>query len=676
MRKIFFLLLFSAVSLSIGWTQPANSNTPVKLNKAGEEQIAIGQYYNALDLFEKSYKELKDKNVAIQIAKTHFLLRDYNKSATWYSRILNRDKKNEFFENRVAYGRALKMNGQSTEAASEFNSYIATGVDESLKDQARMELAGIAMMETMKDNPSIIIKNIGNNVNNSESQSSPVLEGNELYYGSLTDKSLKKDSKDDGVHYAKLFSSSYSEGKGYEKGVELPEEINREGYHTTNSSISMDGTIMFFTRTLSEGGLSSESKIYACSKTASGWSPAIEVNGVNGDYLATHPIEGELYGSKVLFFTSNMQGGKGGMDLYYATKIGEIDYSAPVNLSSINTAGDEITPYYLDGILYFSSDGRPGLGGLDIYSTRWNGSEWSEPMNMGIPFNTCTDEFSYKIGKDGDRGFLVSNRPDPESKSLKSKTCCDDIYLVNKRKLVIELIAIVKDTMGKSLKGASVQLITMNADGESDVQTKTNNEGNRISSVLDKDKAYKVVVTKDGYFPQEISLNTVGIDKDQTIEKEFILRALPAESEFEIISINEPIRLNNIYYKLDDDKILPDAVKDLQILIDLMTKYPDMVIELRSHTDSRADDAYNQKLSERRASSARRWMMNKGIDGKRIKSKGLGETQILNGCTNGEDCTEEEHKLNRRTEFVIVAGPTTIEVKKEVLNKKAGTNKK
>jgi peptidoglycan-associated lipoprotein len=501
------------------------------------------------------------------------------------------------------------------------------------------------------------------------------LDGDVLYFGSLNDKALKKDSKDDGVHYAKLYTSSYSEGKGYEKSTELPEEINREGYHTTNASLSMDGTIMFFTRTLSEGGLSSESKIYACAKTASGWSPAIEVSGVNGDYLATHPMEGELYGSKVLFFSSNMPGGKGGMDLYYATRIGEAEYSAPVNLGNINSTADDITPFYQDGTMYFATDGRPSLGGFDLYSAKWNGSEWSEPMNMGYPYNSSVDEFSYRLNKAGDRGFLVSNRPDPESKSLKGKTCCDDIYTANKRKLVIELIAIVRDSIGKMIKGATVQMISVKPDGENDVQSKTNNEGNRISNALDKDRAYRIIVSKEGFFPQEISLNTVGIDKDQVIEKIFILRALPPESEFDIITINEPIRLNNIYYKLDDDKILTDAAQDLQVLVDLMTKYPDMVIELRSHTDSRADDSYNQKLSERRAASARRWMMNKGIDGKRIKSKGFGETQILNGCTNGEDCSEEEHKLNRRTEFVILEGPTTIEMKKEVLNKKSGSKK-
>ncbi|MEO6693101.1 MAG: OmpA family protein, partial [Saprospiraceae bacterium] len=228
----------------------------------------------------------------------------------------------------------------------------------------------------------------------------------------------------------------------------------------------------------------------------------------------------------------------------------------------------------------------------------------------------------------------------------------------------------------KPLKGGTVQLISIKAGGDNEIQTKTSNESNHISYVLDKDKSYKVIVSKDGYFPKEIQINTVGIDKDQKIDREFVLLALPPESEFDIITINEAIRLSNIYYNFDDDKILPDAAKDLSVLVDLMTKYPEMVIELSSNTDSRGDDDYNQKLSERRANSARRWMIAKGIDGKRIKAKGFGEQKILNGCTNGEECTDDEHRFNRRTEFKILEGPTTIEIKKEVLNKKAGASKK
>ncbi|MBK9962414.1 MAG: OmpA family protein [Saprospiraceae bacterium] len=674
MNKIFItFLIFSTISFGL-FGQPVSGNTPAALIKSGDEQIEKGQYYNALDQYEKAYKEIKEKDLAIKIAKTHFLLRDYNKSATWFGRVLSRDKSNKYFEERVAYGKTLKMNAQYTEAAAEFSNYLATGQDSTLLTIAQNELAGIALLETMKENVSLIVKNAGNQVNNPESQSSPALDvdGN-LYYGSLSSKESKEEG---GVHFSKLFQSAYSEGKGYAKGTELEELINREGYHSSNVSFSKDGTIMFFTRTLSEGGHMDESKIYASSKTASGWSPALEVTGVNGDYMSRHPYEGELFGSKVLFFSANIPGGKGGFDLYYATKTGEGQYSEPVNLGSLNTVSDDLTPFYQDGKLYFSSEGWPNIGGFDVFVSNWNGSEWSEPKNVGTPINTSTDDLYYRVSADGERGFLVSNRPDPESKSLKGKTCCDDIYLVNKRKLVIELNAIAKTEAKKPLKGITCQLVEMSMGKEGNIQTKSNSEGNQVNYLLDKDKSYKLVISKDGYFPQEIQLNTVGITEDQVINKEFLFKMMPPESDIEIITINEPIRLSNIYYDFDDDKILKDAEKDLSAILDLMSKYPNMVIELGSHTDSRGDDTYNLKLSERRANSARRWLVNKGVDGKRIKAKGYGETVILNNCTNGEDCSDDEHRFNRRTEFKILEGPTTIEVRKEVLNKKGKASKR
>jgi peptidoglycan-associated lipoprotein len=674
MRKIILLGFVSFCFLGSIWAQPANGNTPAALIKSGDEQIEKGQYYNALEQYEKSYKEVKDKDVAVKIARTHFLLRDYGKSATKFAQVLARDKANKYIEERFLYGKALKMNAQYTEAAAEFNNYIANGTNMELKAQAEIELKGIELLGTMKENVAIVVKNAGNQVNNPESQSSPSLDSEgKLYFGSLDAKETKENG---GVHFSKLYSSTYTEGKGWSKAEEMPELINREGYHTSNVSFSKDGNMMFFTRTLSEGGHMDESKIFASTKTASDWSPALEVTGVNGEFMARHPVEGDLFGNRVLFFSSNIPGGKGGFDIYYANKISETEYSAPINAGSINTAADELTPYYVDGKLYFSSEGWPGIGGLDIFVSNWNGSEWSVPTNMGLPYNSCTDDIYYKIAADGEKGFLVSNRADPESKSLKGKTCCDDIYSVTKRKLVIELNAFAKDDKNKSLKGIVAQLVELNVGTDGNIQTKSNQEGNQVSYSLSKDKAYKIVVSKDGYFPAEIQLNTVGITQDQVLNRDFTLKMMPPESDVEIITINEPIRLSNIYYNYDDDKILSDAEKDLNAILELMVKYPEMVIELGSHTDSRGDDDYNQKLSLRRANSARRWLINKGIDSKRIQAKGYGETVILNNCSNGEDCTDDEHRFNRRTEFKILEGPTSIEVRKEVLNKKGKASKK
>lgn len=690
--KIFIAIFILAYSNCL-MAQPATGKTPEALVISGDEQIELGQYYRALEQYESAYKEMKEKDIAVKIAKAHLLLRDYNKASIWYNRILSRDRAKAYTEHYFDFGKALKMNGEYTEAADAFKMYIEQGTDDVKKAMAENEIKGIELLGELKENLNVEVNNAGKNINNPESQNGPAIDGaGEIYFGSLDVKSEKKKSKsnnkkkedeteendngDDPSAFSKLYSSKFEEGKGWGKAGVLPEVINREGYHSANVSFSKDDQIMFFTRVVSDGGHMEESKIFASKRTASGWSPAIEVKGVNGDFIARHPAEGELYGKKVLFFSANIPGGKGGFDLYYANKIGEAEYSEPLNIGSLNTVGDEYSPFYLDGKLYFSSDTWPGIGGFDVFSSSWNGSEWSSPQNLGIPVNSSADDLYYKFSIKNDRTILVSNRVHPQSKSLKSKTCCDDIYFIDKRKLVIDLTTIVLDEKKKALKGATAQLIEIVSGKEAGTESKSNSQGNEIAHLLDRDKSYKVVVSKEGYFPAEFTLNTVGIQKDQSIKKEVVLAYLPPESDIEIITINEPIRLNNIYYDFDDDKILKDSEKDLSALKDLLDKYPDMVIELSSHTDSRGNDAYNERLSQRRANSAKKWLMSKKVAAQRIVAKGYGEEKILNDCTNGEDCTEDEHRLNRRTEFKIISGPTTIEVKKEVLNKKGKASKK
>ena len=197
------------------------------------------------------------------------------------------------------------------------------------------------------------------------------------------------------------------------------------------------------------------------------------------------------------------------------------------------------------------------------------------------------------------------------------------------------------------------------------VDNRTNPSGNDFSFVLQPEKSYIAIATRDGYYPDTVKVNTVGIKKSQNVERKFTLRAIKKEPDSIVVKINEPIVLNSIYYDFNDDKILPDAEKDLQFLVDLMNKYPDMKIELSSHTDSRGKDDYNIALSQRRADSAKRWIVAKGINTDRIVAKGYGETQLRNGCANGVECDEEQHRLNRRTEFKIIAGPTSITIERK-----------
>jgi len=184
-------------------------------------------------------------------------------------------------------------------------------------------------------------------------------------------------------------------------------------------------------------------------------------------------------------------------------------------------------------------------------------------------------------------------------------------------------------------------------------------QSNLFTHALKKDRRYMMVVSKDGYFPDTSYTSTYLIRQDSIIEKEVDLTKVPYVAPVKVVK-GTPVRLNEIYYDYDDHKILPESAARLQTIYRAMIKYPELKIELSSHTDSRGEDAYNLELSNKRAQSVAQWLISNGIDANRFISKGYGELQLVNHCKNGVDCSDEEHKVNRRTEFKILEGPDEI----------------
>lgn len=638
--------------------------------EAAEEALENNDYYNAVEWYEQCYREQRDKDMAILIAGLHMKLRDYKRAESWYKRVLNRDDDMFYIDERFNYGKVLKYMGQYNDAYAEFQFFIDSSTNEELKPLALQEQKGMMMAKELEENNDVALRLLDRKVNYGMTEYGPAeYPDGTLYYSSFqTNKAIVLDGKEEVID-AKIFTTTEGED-GYEKGTALPASINREGFHTGNVTFSSDGRQMFFTRSVLEGGEVIQSQLFVSNRKDSGWAPPLEVTALNGDYIVTHPAYGELYGNDVLFFSSNMEGGEGGFDLYYATVEGD-GFATPVNLGpSINTPMDEITPFYTEGTLYFSSDGYPNLGGYDIFYSTWNGSKWSEVESIGLVYNSSYDDFYFKTYNDGMKGFLVSNRPSEKKRTLKSKTCCDDIYSFGIRQMIIDLITVAENDSGP-MPGAEITLIDLSGEAIDPI-SKQNESLTEYTFFLDPDKPYRVVFKKEGYYPDSLEFNTAGILDDFTFRKNKKLQPMPVkpedsgESVTEIVTINQAIRLDNIYYDLDDDKILPDAEKDLSVLLGLLEEYPDMVIELSSHTDSRGISSYNKDLSLRRAESAKRWLIERGILEDRIKTVGYGEEQILNRCVNGVRCSEEEHRLNRRTEFKILEGPQSIEITKEV----------
>lgn len=623
-------------------------------------------------------------------------------------------------EDRFDYGRALKATEKYEESIIQFTKYLEQGTDEIKRSLAQKELEGaqFAMEQgvTLEDGEEVngIKIEAVKKVNSKEAEYGPFLYKDELYYASFGD--VKEVISTDGetpMAYAQIYKARKNKDK-WGAGTPLDTKINREDFQTTHPHISPDGEYLYFTRGLLRGNKTEISTIYYSAKKGSDWAAPNEVAiGFDDlEFKAFHPCVGDLFGKEVLFFVSDMNGGEGGKDIYYATKKGEGVYGEPINLASVNTEGDEVTPFYRNGALYFSSNGLAGFGGFDIYTTVWDGTRWSQPENMGVGYNTPLDEKSFYLDAAGEKGFLTSNRA---GRGFASNTSCFDIFSLEIPPIAANVLAQV--FVGKkALKGATVALLEMEGADVTNPEEKTNKKANNFDFPLKLEKTYMLVASKKGYTKDTVTVTTLDLKENKTFTERFVLaKAEPintgtgtgddgqggdsgdgtggdgktGEPEFEeiVVEINQPIRLSNIYYEFDDDKILADAEKDLSVLLDLMQRYPDMVIELSSHTDYRGNNDYNEALSQRRAESAKKWLTERGIEPERIKAVGYGEklpaTVDASTVEDNPILTEGwvldfnlvsklspkanreiAHQVNRRTEFRIIAGPTNIKIQK------------
>lgn len=662
LRIGFFLLFFGTTVIING--QPLKE-IPLRFKlEAADSAYYKNDYYNALEWYNEVYREDRQNFYLNRIAELYFKVRDYKRAERWLQRLIDRDKEMEYPDARLYYGQVLKMNGKYDEAAIQFQDIMRGNFSQEAKRVADVELKGITLAESLIRPANIAVVNTGTRINTRNSEATPIpIAGGDLYFISFGENQLIVPSNEEINAQAKIFNAKMNNNGEFTRRATAIEDFKLgQNGHIGNVFVEPDGRSLYFTYFLLNGNKLEKSEIYYSTASGRGWSTPKKVEGLPELGIVKNPSTGTLLGQKVLFFAYNGTG-QGGYDIFYApllsdTQVGNV---VPVG-NGINTPGDEISPIFSSNTLYFSTNGHPSIGGFDIYSALWTGETWTRIENMGKGINSTLDETFYFPSGEQINGYLVSNREG--TRSVLSSTCCDDIFQLEDKTIIIRLLATVLEGE-EPLNGASIAVfpVEQNEWGSPDIQY--NENGNEFTFSIDADKAYQVVVSREGYNSDTVAFNTVGVVESKDFRGTFRLKKLPQEEE-EVITLNEPIRLNNIYYDYDDDKILIEAEEDLDYLYNLLTEYPNMVIELSSHTDARGSDSYNLDLSQRRANSAKNYLVNRGIASDRIEAVGYGETQILNHCTNGVNCSEAEHQLNRRTEFKIIEGPTTIPVRREV----------
>jgi outer membrane protein OmpA-like peptidoglycan-associated protein/tetratricopeptide (TPR) repeat protein len=438
-------------------------------------------------------------------------------------------------------------------------------------------------------------------------------------------------------------------------GNSVPQKLNgriNTSFHESTATFTNTGKSVYFTRNSknSEAGIDvNRLKILKSTLKGDKWNKGVGMPFNNDKYIYAHPALNA--DNSKLYFASNMPGTKGASDLFVVDIIGDNNYSEPKNLGSIiNTEGRETFPFISEtNKLYFASDGHQGLGGLDIFMVRLgdDGMPEGDIINLGSPVNGPNDDFSYIINETSKIGFFASNR--------KGGKGGDDIYgfkelkpLIEKIELIVNGKALDKIT-GDKLDNASISLLGVDNAVLKEVVADSNGS---FTFKLDANKDYKIKAMAENYLPAERFVAKT--DKAGSISLELLMEIDEVVSDLGD-DLNKILRLKPIYFDFDKSFIRKgDSQAELDKLVEVMNLYPSLLIEVRSHTDSRANDAYNMKLSNRRAKATVDYVVSKGIAANRITGKGFGETQLLNACGNGSDCSKEEHELNRRSEFIII----------------------
>lgn len=423
--------------------------------------------------------------------------------------------------------------------------------------------------------------------------------------------------------------------------------------HESTSTVSKDGNILYFTRNnFKEGKYVKDEtgvirlKIFKAKMVEGVWSEIEELPFNSNDYSVAHPTLSS--DEKALYFASDMPGTLGESDIFKVAINEDGTYGTPENLGPvINTEARETFPFVTsEDVLYFSSDGHPGLGGLDIFASKIaNGRLDGNVMNVGEPVNGRMDDFTFIFNEDTRKGYFASNRAEGRG--------ADDIYaFLETKPLLIDceqaISGVVRDKISNQpLIGASVKVIDEN--NEEIMSAITDAEG-KYNLLIDCTQGNFVRAMTEGYVPSEEYL---GKSDGEPKEIDFYLERSSITAGFGD-DLSKLLQLSTIYFNFNKYDIRKDSEIEVEKVIAAMEKYPSLRIKVNSHTDSRGKDSYNLWLSQKRAESTVNYMVKKGIAKERLDGEGFGETKLINNCANGVKCSDKDHELNRRSEFIIL----------------------
>jgi len=599
-----------------------------KLNAADKKFESLA-YIDAISIYEKLVdRGSENPDVFKKIADANYFNANYIEAEKWYTKLLDlqaEQSKEVYFR----YGQSLKVTGDYDKAVI----YLA-------KLDTSKSISPLSLKQEIKNlNEKEERYTIEKSLFNTKYSDYPGYYKNEKLYVVAASSSTKvSDWNNEPTSDIFLLENT--------KLKSIKGKVNTK-FNEGSLVITKDESTMYFTRnnyTNRKVGKDDNDvmrlKLYRAFKVDGSWKNAEELPFNSNEYSVAHPALS--LDENTLYFVSDKEGGKGGSDIYEVEISADGTLGTPKNMTNVNTQGNEMFPFVTENdTFYFSSMGHIGLGGLDVFMSNKNKEgEYSRVHNVGKPINSQFDDFAFMINSE--KGFFASNRDGKQGDDIFSfveiKQFTDPCFIA------VEGIVRDKNTQ-QPLPNSKVLLV----DGNNAVidSVMTGHDAKYIFEGVYCQEIKIVRAEKDNYITNEVVLET----SNDKIYQDVLLdiKNIPTE-----IGTDIGLVLNPIYFDLKESFIRLDASMELDKLVVILNQYPNISIEIGSHTDSRAVDSYNMSLSERRAQATLEYLVKKGISKKRLTAKGYGETSLKNECSNGVKCSEAQHQNNRRSEFIIL----------------------
>lgn len=650
-NKIRILVSLAFVYMSSAFSQD------VKVNQ-GNNAYNNYSYIEAIKIYEKvAEKGYKSLELFQRLGNSYYFNANFEKSAKWYEQMfaIKNDTTKIDKDYYYRYYQSLKALKRYDDA----NKYLDMFSELSNKDmRAILYEDNRNYMDVIKENSGRYVVNTIDINSKKYDYGVAFLKNDRIVFSSSrnTLKSNKLKHSWTGQSFLDLYECQVDTANNYSKPKLLSGSINTK-YDESSPVFTKDGKTMYFTRSNYYKGKkgvddkgTTKLKIFRAEYKKGKWKNIFELPFNNDQYNVAHPALSA--DEKTLYFSSDMPGTIGSSDLFKVAINDDGTYGKPINLGKgFNTEGRETFPFMTENNeLFFASDGHLGLGGLDIFVAiiEEDGTH-TDILNVGKPVNSSYDDFYYGINNTTKKGYFTSNRPGGKG--------FDDIYSFEELEpLIYECDTKVEGVIENSFSGQPIEGVTVSlysSEMKLIAKTKTNDDGQYEFTGLDCNTQYFLRAEKEGYETNEV----ISITKGKHVSKTKANITLSKQE----VAIEKGIDLANvldiqmIFFDYDKYDIRKDAEVELAKLIETMRAYPNLKIEVGSHTDSRAREAYNQILSEKRAKATLNYIVKKGgIDRSRITAVGYGEMKLVNGCSSFVKCTEEEHQQNRRSEFKVI----------------------